>query len=501
VNGGPDDAEDQAEAGAAIEAADEAGDGDQLPNVLADRYASPAVRDLWSPAAKVRLERELWLAVLEAQRAEGVPVPPEAVAAYRAAIRLVDLASIRRRERITRHDVKARLEEFNALADRELIHLGLTSRDVTENVEQLQVRRSLEVVRDKVVALLRGLAERAGEYESLVIAARTHNVAAQPTTMGKRLAATGEELLHALGRAEDLLVRYPLRGIKGAVGTQQDLVELLGDPAAAERIDRQIAERLGFRSTLVNVGQVYPRSLDLDVVATLVQVAAAPANLALTLRLMAGHELATEGFRAGQVGSSAMPHKTNTRSSERISGLLNVLRGHLTMAAGLAGDQWYEGDVSCSVVRRVVLADAFLAVDGLLETTLEVVRELGVYPAVIDEELRRYLPFLSTTRLLIAAVQRGLGREAAHELIREHAVAAARDRRVEGADPSGGGLLERLGRDPRFPFSAGELDQLVLGSPPPLGRAVEQVRSFLRSVDEVVARHPEAAAYAGREVL
>jgi adenylosuccinate lyase len=473
---------------------------EQLPNVLADRYASPALRELWSPVARVRLERELWLSVLEAQREQGLTVPDDALEDYRGVLGRVDLGSIRSRERVTRHDVKARLEEFNALAGRELIHLGLTSRDVTENVEQLQVRRSLELVRDKVVALLRGLAERVAEYESLVIAARTHNVAAQPTTMGRRLAATGEELLYALGRVEDLLARYPLRGIKGAVGTQQDLVELLGDAAAAERIDRSVAERLGFRATLDNVGQVYPRSLDLDVVAALVQVAAAPANLALTLRLMAGHELATEGFRAGQVGSSAMPHKTNTRSSERIGGLLNVLRGHLTMAGGLAGDQWYEGDVSCSVVRRVVLPDAFLALDGLLETALEVVRELGVYPAVIDEELRRYLPFLSTTRLLIAAVQRGLGREQAHELIRDHAVAAARERRL-ATDAAAGGLLDRLGADPRFPFSVDELSQLVLGTPPPLGRALDQVRSFLRSVDEVVARRPEAAAYAGGEVL
>jgi adenylosuccinate lyase len=477
----------------------DAGDDDQFPNVLADRYASGALRALWSPVAKVRLERELWLAVLEAQRAEGLPVPEEALGAYRDAVTRVDLASIRRREHVTRHDVKARLEEFNALAGRELIHLGLTSRDVTENVEQLQVRRSLELVRDKAVALLRALAERVGEYESLVIAARTHNVAAQPTTMGKRLAATGEELLYALARVEDLLARYPLRGIKGAVGTQQDLVELLGDPAAAERIDRRVAERLGFAASLDNVGQVYPRSLDLDVVAALVQVAAAPANLALSLRLMAGHELATEGFRAGQVGSSAMPHKTNTRSSERISGLLNVLRGHLTMAAGLAGDQWYEGDVSCSVVRRVALPDAFLALDGLLETALEVVRELGVYPAVVDEELRRYLPYLSTTRLLMAAVQRGMGRETAHELIREHAVAAARERRQQG--PAAAGLLDRLADDTRFPFSGDDLTELVLGSPPPLGRALDQVRAFLRSVDIVVARHPQAAAYRGGEVL
>ena len=377
--------------------------------------------------------------------------------------------------------------------------MGLTSRDVTENVEQLQVRRSLEAVRAKAVALSARLAERAVELDGQVITARTHNVPAQPTTMGKRLATVGEELLYAVDRLEDLLARYPLRGLKGAVGTQQDQLDLLGDPAAVDRVDAALAERLGFARSFGSVGQVYPRALDFDVVSALLLVGSPAANLALLVRLLAGHELATEGFRAGQVGSSAMPHKMNSRSAERIGGMLTVLRGHVTMAAGLAGDQWYEGDVSCSVVRRVVLPDAFLTIDGLLETTLEVVRELGVYPAVIDEELRRYLPFLSTTRLLIAAVQRGVGRETAHELIGEHAVAAVRQRREEGGVADD--LLARLGADDRFPMDEAELRALVEGTPVPVGRAGHQVAAYVARVEKLVAAHADAAAYRGGSVL
>src|SRR5690606_36131426 len=190
-------------------------------------------------------------------------------------------------------------------------------------------------------------------------------------------------------------------------------------------LERRVAAHLGFTRVLDSVGQVYPRSLDLDVVSALVQLAAAPSSLALTVRLMAGHELATEGFRPGQVGSSAMPHKMNSRSCERVCGLAKVLAGYQTMIAGLAGDQWNEGDVSCSVVRRVALPDAFFAIDGLFETFLTVLDDLGAYPAVIVAELQRYLPFLATTKILVAAVKAGVGREQAHEAIKEHAVAVA----------------------------------------------------------------------------
>ncbi|MDI9581720.1 MAG: lyase family protein, partial [Thermobispora sp.] len=307
-------------------------DKPSIPNVLAARYASPELARLWSPEHKVVLERRLWLAVLKAQADLGVDVPGQVIADYEKVVEQVDLASIAARERVTRHDVKARIEEFNALAGHEHIHKGMTSRDLTENVEQLQIRESLLHVRDRVVAMLARLGRLAAEHSGTVMAGRSHNVAAQATTLGKRFATAADELLVAFERLENLLERYPLRGIKGPVGTAQDMLDLLGSEARLAELEDRIAAHLGFSRRFTSVGQVYPRSLDYDVLTTLVQLAAAPSSLATTIRLMAGHELVTEGFKEGQVGSSAMPHKMNTRSCERVNGLTVILRGYAHMA-------------------------------------------------------------------------------------------------------------------------------------------------------------------------
>jgi len=469
-----------------------------LPDVLASRYASQPMVELWSPERKVRLERELWVAVMQAQRALGVDIPAEAIDDYRAVIDTVDLASIEARERVTRHDVKARIEEFSTLAGHEHAHKGMTSRDLTENVEQLQVRLALELVRDRMVTALARLAERAGEHAALVMTGRTHNVAAQATTLGKRFANAGEELLQAYHRVVELLARYPLRGIKGPVGTQQDMLDLLGDEATVDQLEASVLEHLGFGSALTNVGQVYPRSLDLDVVSALAQAAAGPSTLAVTIRLMAGHELVTEGFAPGQVGSSSMPHKMNTRSCERVNGLAVVVRGYLAMVSQLAGGQWNEGDVSDSVVRRVALPGAFLATDGLFETFLSILDGFGAYPAVIERELERYLPFLATTKVLMAAVRAGVGRERAHEAIQEHAVAVAQAMR-DGA--TGNDLAARLAADDRLGLDRDAIEAVLADRTGFVGTGVHQVDAFCRQVEPIVADHPGAARYRPEPIL
>jgi adenylosuccinate lyase len=470
-----------------------------IPDVLAARYASPELVRLWSPEHKVVLERQLWMAVLRAQADLGVPVGRHVLDDYQRVASTVDLASIAQRERLTRHDVKARIEEFNALAGHQEIHKGLTSRDITENVEQLQVRGSLEHVRDRCVALLARLAGRAAEYAELVMVGRSHNVAAQATTLGKRFASAADELLVAFARLEELLARYPLRGIKGPMGTAQDLLDLLGgDPSALVQLEQRVAAHLGFGRVLRSVGQVYPRSLDHEVLGALVQLAAAPSSLATTIRLMAGHELVSEGFQPGQVGSSAMPHKMNTRSCERVNGLAVVLRGYASMVAELSGAQWNEGDVSDSVVRRVALPDAFFAFDGLVETFLTVLDEFGAYPAVIERELERYVPFLATTKVLIAAVRAGMGREVAHAVIREHAVAVALDMREKGA---GNDLLDRLADDVRLPLDRADLDALLADPATFTGAAAEQTASIVAEVATLVSRHPDAAVYRPGAIL
>jgi adenylosuccinate lyase len=469
-----------------------------IPNVLANRYASAEMSRLFSPEHKVVLERRLWLAVLRAQRELGVDVPERAIDDYERVVDRVDLASIAARERITRHDVKARIEEFNTLAGHEHVHKGLTSRDVTENVEQAQVLAALRLVADRTVAVLARLARRAGEYKTLAMVGRSHNVAAQATTLGKRFTNAADELLVAHRRLIELIDRYPLRGIKGPVGTGQDMLDLLGgSPDKLATLEARVAEHLGFDHVLTSVGQVYPRSLDYDVLTALAQLAAAPASLATTIRLMAGQELVTEGFRPGQVGSSAMPHKMNTRSCERVNGLAVLLRGYASMVGELAGNQWNEGDVSCSVVRRVALPDSFFALDGLLETFLTVLDEFGAYPAVIARELDRYLPFLATTSVLMAAVRAGVGRETAHQVIKEHAVAVALAMRERGQAEND--LLARLAADSRLGLEPGAL---TLGEPRDYtGAAVAQVDEVLGRVDELVKAKPDAAAYSPAPIL
>ena len=470
-----------------------------IPNVLATRYASPELRELWSPEHKIVLERQLWIAVLRAQAELGIDVPAEAIADYERVVDQVDLESIADRERVTRHDVKARIEEFNALAGHEHVHKGMTSRDLTENVEQLQILRSLEHVHAHGVAVAARLAERAAEYSSYVMAGRSHNVAAQATTLGKRFASAADELLLALQRVRELIERYPLRGIKGPMGTAQDMLDLLGgDAAKLAQLEEKIAQHLGFSHVFTSVGQVYPRSLDHDVLSALVQVGAAPSSFAHTIRLMAGHELVTEGFQPGQVGSSAMPHKMNTRSCERVNGLQVVLRGYASMAAELAGAQWNEGDVFCSVVRRVALPDAFFAIDGQVETFLTVLSEFGAYPAVIDKELVRYLPFLATTKVLMAAVRAGVGRETAHEAIKEHAVSVALAMREQGREPD---LLDRLAADDRLPLDRAALDEALADRSAFVGAADAQVSAVIASVQELVDRYPDAARYSPAPIL
>ena len=474
-------------------------DKKKIANVLSNRYASAELSNLWSAEEKIIMERQLWIAVMKAQKDLGVEIPAEAIEAYEAVIDQVDLASIADRERVTRHDVKARIEEFNALAGHEHIHKGMTSRDLTENVEQLQIHRSLELVRNKGIAVVAAIGSRAAQYQSLVMAGRSHNVAAQATTLGKRFATAADEMLVALERVTELLNRYPLRGIKGPMGTAQDMLDLMdGDEARLSDLETRIAAHLGFDRVFDSVGQVYPRSLDFDAVSALVQLGSGPSSLSHTIRLMAGTETVTEGFKEGQVGSSAMPHKMNARSCERVGGLQVILRGYLTMVADLSGQQWNEGDVFCSVIRRVALPDAFFAIDGMFETFLTVLDEFGAFPAMIERELERYLPFLATTRILMAAVRAGVGRETAHEVIKENAVAVALNRRENGGDQD---LIQRLAADKRLPMTEADLEAALADRHAFIGAAESQVSRVLDRIQVLVDAHPGAADYRPGEIL
>lgn len=462
-----------------------------ITNVLAERYASGAMKAIWSPEGRILIERDYWIAVMKGQRELGLSIPVKAIKAYEKVKGQVNLAAIDRRERKLLHDVKARIEEFNGLAGHEYIHLGMTSRDLTENVEQLQVLRSLALVRTKAVASLAKLSERAVEYRDLMITGRTHNVPAQATTLGKRLAMAGQELLVAIERLHDLTERYPARGLKGAVGTQLDQQTLFdGDATKVAKLEAKIVEHLGFGRVMDNVGQVYPRSVDLDTVTALEQLASAAVNMTTTVRLMAGQGLMTEGFKKGQVGSSAMPHKVNCRSSERIHGFGTILKGYAAMAGGLTGGQWNEGDVSCSVARRVMLPDAFFAIDGLLETFLTVLGQMGAFEKAIAAENAVQLPFLASTTILMESVKAGAGRESAHLAIKENALAASKE--IREGRPEAAKLTERLAEDERIPLNLKQLETLLSQSSRFVGAASKQVDRFARQSARWLKRFPEA---------
>jgi adenylosuccinate lyase len=470
-----------------------------IPNILAQRYASAAMREIWSQHGRVALERDFWIAVMKAQRDLGVPIPADAIKDYERVKGSIDLVSIDRRERATLHDVKARIEEFSDLAKRQFIHLGLTSRDLTENVEQLQILRALRVVQFKAAAALLALGKQAGAHRDLMITGRTHNVPAQPTTLGKRFATFGQELLIGFERLDELIARYPVRGLKGAVGTQLDQLTLLGGEAhKVADLETRVLKHLGFHASLTAVGQVYPRSLDFEVVSALHQLGAAAASFATTLRLMAGAGLLTEGFMDGQVGSSAMPHKMNARNCERICGFSTIMSGYVTMTAGLAGHQWNEGDVSCSVVRRVALPDSFFAIDGLFETFLTVLRDLEVFPSAILAENERNLPFLATTTILMEAVKNGAGRETAHEAIKEHSLAAAKA--LRGGN-GGADLIGRIAGDRRVGLGKKALQAILSESSRFVGAAPHQVDSFTDEVKPLAKRFRGAAEYAPGQLL
>jgi adenylosuccinate lyase len=453
-----------------------------IPNVLAERYASREMRRIWSREEKIRLERNLWIAVMKAQSKHRVPISPEEISRYEAVVDVIDLGSIDDREHHLRHDVKARIEEFNSLTGLQLIHLGMTSRDLTENVELVQVRNSLNLIRSEVVGILNLLADRMNQYSDLVLVGRSHNVPAQLTTFGKRLATVATELFFALERLDSLISRLPLRGLRGPVGTGQDLLDLVGDDA--NLVENEIAQGLGFNRILSSTGQIYPRSIDFEVISTLVQLASAPSNFATLTRLMSGQGLMSEGFKEGQVGSSAMPHKINARSSERINGLAVVLKGYLSMASEMSGVQWNEGDVSCSVVRRVALPDAFFTLDGIFQTMATVMSEMVLFEEAIAKEVERELPFTSTTRLLMEAVKRGIGREDAHKIIQRHSLSALEKSR-KGEDHS---FFYDIGADIDLPISRDEALGIAVDHTQLIGhskRQVEDVLVLIASLGEV----------------
>jgi len=471
-------------------------------NVLSQRYAGPEINGIFSEEGRILAERELWIAVMKAQKKLGISIPADVIEGYEAVRNDIDLDFIKQREIETKHDVKAKIEAFvKASGKDEHIHKGMTSRDLTDNVEQMQFKKASRIILGRYVSVLRHMLDCASKYQDIVLTARTHHQAAQPTLLGRRFSMWAEELLTHMTGFENFLNAYPLRGIKGPVGTQFDMLTLLGSPEKVYKLETMVAQSLGFERVLDSTGQVYPRSLDYALLSQLAFMGSACENFAKGMRLMSGYELVTEGFKEGQVGSSAMPHKMNTRSAERICGFSTLIKMYTDGASRLAGDQWEEGDVSCSVVRRIVMPDALYASDGLCETTLTVLSNMGAYPVIIDREVDRYLPFLASTEILMTAIKAGVGRETAHEAIKRHAVAEAMAMRERGTAPR---LADKLARDSVFK-AAGITEDRIKGILADkkhfVGNAAEQIEQVTTKAAPLLDRYAQEASYEPGDIL
>lgn len=473
-------------------------------NVLSDRYVTPEMNENFSETHNVLKEREFWIEIMKAQKEQGMNIPSGEIEKFERAKEDTDFALIRSIERETRHDVDARKKAFIKTADAgEFIHRGMTARDLTDNVEQIIYRDGSKIIFGRYVSVLHHLLQRADDYRDIIIAARTHHQAAQPTLLGRRMSMWAEELLLHLPDFERFIQGYPLRGIKGPVGTQFDMLTLLGDEYKVNRLERRVASKFGFSNILASPGQVYPRSLDFALLSYLARLSAACEDFATGMRLMAGYELVTEGFKEGQVGSTAMPHKMNTRSSERICSAAYLVKTYTAGGLFISGNQWEEGDVSCSMVRRVINPDAFYASDGLCETTLTVLNEMGVYPEIIGKEVDRYLPFLATTEILSKALKAGLGRETAHAIIKKYSVAEALKMRQQATDKNE--LAYHLSEDPIFEqhgITRDELEQILRDKKHFIGNARRQIQEvYNRAHEKVLGRYPSEAAYEPRPIL
>jgi adenylosuccinate lyase len=435
------------------------------------------MQEIFSPARRYGTWRRLWLALAEAEAELGLPVPDEALVQMRAALDGADLERAAEYEARFRHDVMAHVHLFgdDAPAARPIIHLGATSAFIGDNTDLVLHREALRLVRDRVVRCVAALADFAREHAELPTLAYTHFQPAQPTTVGKRATLWIQDFLLDLEELDFRLDTLRFRGVRGTTGTQASFLELFhGDTAKVDELDADVARRMGFGSSYAVCGQTYTRKVDYAVQATLAGVAVSASKLGHDLRLLAHLREVEEPFETEQIGSSAMPYKRNPMRAERICALA---RHVITLAADpafTAATQWLERTLDDSANRRLSIPDAYLALDGALVLVENVSRGLVVNPEVVRRNLAEHLPFMATENILMDATARGGDRQALHERIRRHSLAAAA-RMKEGAS---GDLLERIAADEAFGLDAAALESL-LDPRRYVGRAPEQVARFL----------------------
>ncbi len=465
---------------------------DIYDNPLITRYASPTMARLWSPERKFSTWRRLWVALAEAERSLGLPITEEQLAALRSQVDTIDFDRASSYEKRFRHDVMAHVYAFGdaAPAARAIIHLGATSCYVTDNADLILARQALELVRDKTAAAILALATFADRWKELPCLGYTHFQPAQLVTVGKRATLWCYELVLDLEEIERRRAGLKFLGVKGTTGTQASFLELFGgDDAKVVELDRQVAAAFGFSEVYPVSGQTYSRKVDAQVVGALAGLAESAHRFGSDLRLLAHEQEVEEPFEAEQIGSSAMAYKRNPMRAERMCSLARFTLALAPAASQTAATQWLERTLDDSAIRRLVIPQAFLAVDAILNLYLNVAPGLVVHPAVIERHVAEQLPFMATENLLMAAVAAGGDRQDLHERIRVHAMAASEQLKRGAARND---LLDRIRSDTAFP----RLDFAnVLDPRRYTGRSAAQVDDLVAEVIEPIrARYPQDGA-------
>jgi adenylosuccinate lyase len=465
---------------------------------LAERYASRAMLELWSPRTRYGLWRQLWLALAEGERELGAEIPVEAIEQMQRHLNDVDLAAVAAYERRFRHDVMAHVHAFGdaAPAARAFIHLGATSAFVTDNADLILMRRGLELLRAKIVRILRTLAAFAREWRAEPTLGYTHLQPAQPTTVGKRATLWMQDLLLDLVDVRHRIAGLPFRGVKGTTGTQASFLALFdGDHERVRRLDQLVSMKLGFQQSIPVSGQTYTRKLDAQILGVVAGIAASAAKFSGDIRMLQAFGEIEEPFGSEQIGSSAMAYKRNPIRSERITALARFVLSLEPNANQTHSVQYFERTLDDSANRRLAIPESFLATDAILVLLESIAAGLQVHPARIRRRLEDELPFMVTEELIIRAVRGGADRQDAHERVRRASIEAARARDA-GAEPSD--MLDQLAADPVFRLAGTDVQDL-LDPRRYVGRAPEQVDEFLSEVLEPALTNESAGGRTERE--
>lgn len=451
---------------------------------LVSRYTSREMQELFSEKTKFTNWRRCWVALAEAQYELGLTdiIQPEMIEQMRANIENIDYDVAAAKEKEIRHDVMAHVYEFGQKCPKAegIIHLGATSQFVVCNTDLIVQKKAMDLVRKSLLKVISNLSKFALEYKELPTLGFTHYQPAQPTTVGKRNTLYIQDLIMDIEYIDSFLAQVKARGAKGTVGTQATFIELFhGDNDKVRELDRLVSEKLGFDSVFAVTGQTYPRKLDMKLAETLAGIGASAHKFGVDLRLLSNLKVQEEPFAKQQTGSSAMAYKRNPMRSERMTGLARKLMGLPADFAATFSNQWFERTLDDSAIRRMDIPQAFLLTDAILKLYINITSQMVVFPKQVERHLRMELPFMSTEKILMEAVEKGESRQEMHEVIKEHSLAAGKVVKEQGLDND---LLERLAQDERIPFTMDEINELVGDYTQFTGRAAAQTDEYIREV-------------------